>query len=159
MVNLTLYEQLLDEASKENIIVKEVPLRSNADGLYIDNKIALNKSTLSSSSEKACVLAEELGHHYKTYGHIIDLKNIDNIKQEKKARQFAYDKIVGISGIIESFKNSCRSIDEIADYLSVTPEFLNDAINYYKDKYGTKIITLGEYSISFVPNFIIYKQF
>lgn len=155
---MNLYEQLLDEAYEENIIVKEVPLQSKADGLYIDNRIAINKLTLSSSSEKACVLAEELGHHYKTYGNIIDLKNTSNMKQEKKARQFAYDKIVGLSGLIKAFENGCRNIDEIAEYLSVTTEFLSAAIDYYKAKYGTEYITLDNYAITFVPHLMILKN-
>ena len=33
-------------------------------------------------TEKACVLAEELGHHYTTVGDIIDQKESENRKQE-----------------------------------------------------------------------------
>lgn len=78
------YEKLLDEAVNKIILVREVSLKSKSDGLYKDNKIALNKNTLSTIAEKSCILAEELGHNYKTHGNIIDLSNIDNIKQEKK---------------------------------------------------------------------------
>lgn len=156
MINL--YEKLLDEAVDDSIIVKEVSLKSKSDGLYKDNKIALNKNTLSTIAEKSCILAEELGHHYKTYGNIIDLSNIDNIKQEKKARQFAYNKLVDVSGLVNAFKHGAKNIDETAEYLSVTTKFLCEAIDYYKEKYGTTPVTVDDCTIVFVPYLIIYRK-
>lgn len=53
-------------------------------GLYADNIIWINKY-LPTSVEKACILAEELGHHYTTAGDILDQNDIENCKQELKA--------------------------------------------------------------------------
>ena len=60
------YELLLDEASNNGLIVKEKPLK-NADGRIKGCKIAIRKN-LDTTAEKRCVLAEELGHYYTTYG-------------------------------------------------------------------------------------------
>lgn len=155
---LNIYEELLDEAVDNNILVKEVALKSKSDGLYKDGKIAINKNTLNTIAEKACILAEELGHHYKTYGNIIDLNNIDNMKQENKARNFAYDKLVGVSGIVKAYLKGCRNISEIADYLNVTELFLRDAIGYYSNKYGDRPVSYENYKIIFVPTLIIFKN-
>lgn len=35
--------------------------------------------------EKACVLAEELGHYYTSQGDILELDTVDAIKQEQRA--------------------------------------------------------------------------
>lgn len=158
MVELNFYEKLLVEAENENIIVKEKSFESSLDGLYFDNKIALNKNTLVRNCEKACVLAEELGHHYKTYGNIIDLNNIDNLKQERKARLYAYDKLVGINGLIEAYIAGCRSLYDTADYLNVTEEFLSDAIEEYTRKYGNQLISHEGYYIVFVPSLLVFKK-
>ena len=65
-----LYEDLLIEADMSNLIVKEKPLINN-DGLISGNRIAIRKN-IATTTEKACVLAEELGHHYTTTGNILD---------------------------------------------------------------------------------------
>ncbi len=148
------YEELQTEAYDNNILIKEVPLKSNSSGLYINNKIALNKNKLTTLSEKVCVLAEELGHHYTSYGDIIDLNNIENSKQEYKARLMAYNKLIGLKGIIDSFNAGCKTISEMAEYLVVTEKFLKEALECYKSKYGISA-TLDNYVIFFEPRFSI----
>ncbi|QYE99309.1 hypothetical protein [Paraclostridium sordellii] len=86
---MNIYEKLQQEAYENSIILKEVSLKSNSDGLYYDDKIAINKNRLTSNKEKDCILAEELSHHYTSYGNILDLDDISNCKQEYKAR-FCY---------------------------------------------------------------------
>lgn len=140
------YEKLLSEADDNNIIVREVSLISNSHGLYKNNRIALNKNTLNNMSEKACVLAEELGHHYTSYGNILDLNKVENSKQEYKARLMAYNKLIGLKGIIDSFNAGCKTITEMAEYLDVTEKFLNEALECYKSKYGFSA-TLDNYVI------------
>lgn len=152
------YESLLDESYNKGITVKEVPLKSNSDGLYVNNKIALNKNRLNTRPEKSCVLAEELGHHYTSVGNILDLNNLDNLKQEYQARLYSYNKLIGLMGIIKSFEAGCIDRYEIAEYLDVTEEFLEGALNCYKDKYGVSV-DIDNYTICFVPNILIYKRF
>ena len=65
---MTKYEALLDEANSKGLIVKEKPLQSS-DGRIKGNRIAIRKD-LKTSTEKACVLAEELGHYETTVRHI-----------------------------------------------------------------------------------------
>ena len=151
------YESLLDESYNEGIIVKEVPLKSNSYGLYIDNKIALNKNRLTTINEKSCILAEELGHHYTSVGNILDLNNLSNAKQEYQARLYGYNKLIGLIGIIKAFEAGCTTRHEIAEYLEVTEEFLEGALNCYKDKYGISV-NVDNYTICFVPNILIYKR-
>lgn len=152
------YECLLDESYNEGIIVKEVPLKSNSDGLYINNKIALNTNRLNTLTEKSCILAEELGHHYTSIGDILDLNNLNNLKQEYQARLYSYNKLIGLMGIVKSFESGCTNRHEIAEYLEVTEEFLEGALNCYKDKYGVSV-DIDNYTICFVPNILIYKRF
>ena len=59
------YEELLTESDSMNLIVKEKDIPGYG-GRICNNRIAIHKG-LSSQSEKACVLAEELGHYHTTY--------------------------------------------------------------------------------------------
>lgn len=151
---MNIYEELQQEAYENNIILKEVSLKSNSDGLYYDGKIALNKNNLTTCNEKACVLAEELAHHYTSYGDILNLDDISNSKQEYKARLFSYDKLIGLSGLIDAWKHHCRTKEEIADFLNVTVPFLNEAIQCYKNKYNPSV-QIDNYAVSFSPSLMI----
>ncbi|HBC2028632.1 TPA: hypothetical protein I9Z65_000137 [Clostridium perfringens] len=149
------YEELLREADKLGIIVKELDLKTRK-GRCCGNKIAINKKL--SIKEKAGVLAEELGHFHKTVGNISNQKELANRKQEIIARRWGYEKSVGIIGLINAFNNNCRDAYEIADFLGVTKEYLDEAIDYFRCRYGTRY-EIDEYIIYFIPNFGIYKSF
>ncbi len=150
------YEKLLEEAYSKNIIVKEINFESSCKGITKGNKIAISKQVIT-SSEKACILAEELAHNELTVGNIIDQKNnISNRKQEYKARLLAYNKMIGIKGIIDCFNYGCRNKYEIANHLNVTEEFLSEALDCYKKIYGIYKI-YREYIIYFDPLAIMRK--
>ena len=148
---MTRYESLLAESKRENITVHENfnLTGTRIQGLYCDGSVALSNE-LNTSAEKACVLAEELGHYYTTTGDILDQNNIENRKQEQKARTWAYNRLIGLMGIINSYKAGCRNSTEIAEYLNVTEEFLSEAIERYRSKYGT-YTTIDNYVIFFEP--------
>lgn len=52
--------------------------------------------------------------------------------------------------IIRAYEHGCQSRYDIADYLNLSEDFLQNAINYYKDKYGT-YVTYDNYIIYFEP--------
>ena len=142
------YEELLIEADNNNLTVKEKPLPVSK-GRIKGNRIAIRKDM--TETEKACVLAEELGHHYTAVGDIIDQSTVENRKQEMRSRIVAYNKLVGLRGIIDAYLHHCQSLSETAEYLGVTEEFLNDSLTYYTNKYGV-CTQVDNYVIFFQPN-------
>ena len=149
---MTTYEKLLQEAHENGLIVREKEL-SGSDGLIYKNRIAIS-DRLETSTEKACVLAEEIGHYNTAVGNIVDLQNIENLKQEQKGRLHGYNRMIGLRGIISAFNAGCQSRHEIAEFLEVTEEFLQEAIDCYRDKYGI-CTTIDNYVIYFIPNLAI----
>ena len=150
------YEELLIEADSNNLITKEKPLLANA-GRIKGNRIAIKKD-LPTQTEKACVLAEELGHFYTSTGNILDMSNTSNRKQELRARLWAYNKQIGLRGLIDCYKANCKSIHEMAEYLDVTEEFLLEAIECYRSKYGV-YAKLDNYLIGFIPTLYIIEEY
>lgn len=134
---MTGYEELLTDADKENIIVTDQFDLSGTrlKGLYCDGTIALNRD-MYIETKKACALAEELGHHYTTVGDIMDQTDIANRNQERRARIWAYHKLLSLNDLIDSYKCGCQNQFEIAEHLNVTEEFLIDCLTYHKEKYG-----------------------
>ena len=149
------YEFLLTEASDLGLIVKEKPLKYN-NGRIKGNKVAIRQD-IETTVQKTCVLAEELGHHCTSVGDILDQTAEQNRKQEFRARMWAYNELVGLMGIVRAFHHGCHSTYEVAEYLEVTEEFLNDALNAYKDKYGV-YTTVDNYIIYFIPGLTVFKK-
>ncbi len=139
-----------------NLIVKEKPLINN-DGLISGNRIAIRKN-IATTTEKACVLAEELGHHYTTAGNILDQQNVVNAKQELHARTWAYNECIGLIGIVKAFESGCKSLYEMADYLNVTEDFLKDALESFRRKYGI-YTEIDNYFIFFEPYISVMRKY
>lgn len=148
------YDALLDEANAEGISVKERPFKTY-DGRLKGKDIYLRKDM--NTTEKTCVLAEEMGHHYTTVGNILDMESIQNRKQERQARLHGYNRLIGLAGLIEAYEHGCQNRYEIAEFLEVTDEFLEDCIECYRDKYGI-YTTVDNYIIYFIPNLMVTEM-
>ena len=149
------YEALLVEADNEGLTVKEMPMKYN-NGRIKGNRIAIRKD-IDTSAEKTCVLAEELGHHHTSVGDILDMTDIGNRKQERQARMWGYNKLIGLSGLIRAFEAGCQDRFEVAEYLGVTDEYLCECLDTYRDKYGIGV-TVDDYYIMFIPHLAIGKM-
>lgn len=142
------YETLLDIVCNEGLIVKEKNLQAH-DGRIKGKRVAIREN-IKTDTEIACVLAEELGHHYTTTGNILDMTDVRNRKQEHHARLWAYDRMIGLMGIISAYKAHCTNIFEMAEHLEVSEAFLIEALETYKSKYG-ECTKLDNYVIYFEP--------
>ena len=149
------YEKLLAEAEHYNLCVREKPLKANKG--RIKGKRIATKKDISTVKEKACVLAEELGHYHTTVGNIVNLEVVNNRKQELRAREWAYNRMIGLIGITRAYEAGCRDKFEIAEFLQVTEIFLIDAIECYRRKYGM-CATIDNYIVYFEPHFGVAKM-
>lgn len=143
------YEDLLLESESLGVSVYEKTLSDRIKGLYSNNVVCINKK-IESSIEKACVLAEELGHYHTTSGNILDQTKLINRKKEKVARSWGYEKLVPLHKIIDAHKNHVTGRFEFAEFLGVTESFLESAIERYREKFGDTV-KYENYTICFNP--------
>lgn len=149
------YERLQEEACEDGIEVVDYIFESDRiKGLYCDGVAAIKKDM--DSTQKACVLAEELGHYYTTVGNILDMSVPVNRKQERQARLWAYNKQIGLQGLIRAYEAGCQNRYDVAEYLEVTNEFLTECIECYRQKYGVGT-TVDNYYIMFIPYLAVGK--
>ena len=148
------YEELLIESESQNLIVKEKNLPGYNGRIY-KNRIAISKNL--NMSEKKSVLAEELGHHHTSVGNILNMEDLSNRKQERQARLWGYNKLIGLTGIINAFESGCQSAYEAAEFLEVTVEYLQECIDCYRDKYGI-CTEIDNYIIYFIPNMAVMEK-
>lgn len=149
------YEELQIEYSCLNIKEMDLSTVDGLKGLYIDGNIAIQSGM--TSIESSCTLAEELGHHETSAGNILDMSDVRNKKQEHKARLWAYNKQIGLWGLMNAFQHGCHGRTEVAEYLGVTEEFLEEAIECYRGKYGC-CVDVDDYTIFFDPALAVMKK-
>lgn len=150
---MTTYTDLLIEADKQHLITKEKPLRANC-GRIKGNRIAIKHDL--DETEKKCTLAEELGHYHTTVGDIIDQSSDSNRKQELRARLWSYNKLIGLHGIISCYKTGCQTAYDMAEHLGVTEEFLQEALQCYRSKYGI-YTRFDNYVVYFEPTLSVLE--
>jgi hypothetical protein len=146
------YEQLLTAADQEGLLVKEQPLTEH-DGLICGSHIAIRKD-IETQAEKSCVLAEEIGHYRTSSGNILDQNKEESRKQEYRARLYGYNLKIGLTGLISAYEAGCGNLCEMAEYLDATEEYLKEAIDCYKSKYGL-CTSIDNYIIYFEPLAVI----
>lgn len=149
------YDLLMDMATSYGLQVVERNFKSEAKGLIKGNKIGIRKGML--SVEKVCALAEEIAHCLTTVGNILDQSNLSNRKQELRARQWAYQCLIPVEKIIAAHKARISGRYDLAEFLGVTEEFLQAAIDRYTSKYGIFLKVDERFTIQFDPLAVIEK--
>ncbi|MEY8296482.1 MAG: ImmA/IrrE family metallo-endopeptidase [Emergencia timonensis] len=115
------YETLLAEYDGTLTIAEEKMINL---GLYCDGYIWINSQQ--TTSKKACILAEEIGHDKTSVGNILDQSDLNNAKQEQKARVWAYNKLLSVDKVIEAASKGYTTTWDMSEYLDVDEEFLKD---------------------------------
>ncbi len=123
---MNLYEQLLAEYD-DDLIIREEPMISH--GLYCDGCVWINESL--PTAKKTSVLAEEIGHYMTSVGDILDQSDLNNAKQERRARAWAFNRVIPIERIIDAASKGYTQVYEMAEYLDVDEEFLREGLAYH----------------------------
>lgn len=66
------------------------------------------------------------------------------------ARSKAHDRLIGLERLIEAYEHGCGSRYEMAAFLDVTEEFLEEALERYRNRYGDGV-RCGKHMIKFEP--------
>ena len=152
---MTTYEMLLDEAYQLGLIVKEINLRTRK-GRCVGNRIAIDKK-IETAHEKACILREEIAHYLKTVGDISNQNIINNRKQENIARAEVIQNCCNPDMIINAVKNNLFHKYDIVDYLNITEELFDEAVEYYSRKIPQ--YTKDSITLYFNNQLYIFKEY
>ena len=150
------YEALLDEALEQGLtVIEKYPFRSpRIRGLLCDDTIALSDQ-IDTETERTVVLCEELTHAVHSAGDILE-----DPRQERRARERNFDRLIGLEGLVRAFLSGCREAWEFAEFLAVPQAFLDEAMSNYRERYGT-LTTLrtdrGLFALTFEPTLRVKK--
>lgn len=143
-------------AEENNIeIIEDILPVDHLKGIYSDNLIFLSVK-IDNEVERNCVLAEELGHFETSAGNILAQNKVVNIKQELKARRWAVDELIKVEDFIKAFDAGIRNRFELAEYLEVTEEFIELALDHFRKRHG-EFHNIGDYTIFLNPLGVMKK--
>lgn len=142
-------KELYNYIEEEDIELIEDDIPGRVKGLYFDNIIVLHKD-IETVTERHCILAEELGHYFTSSGIHLNQGSHETIKQEKRARHWAYKNMISVDDLIVASKKGIRNRFELADHLGVTEDFLEEALNHFISRYG-HYHKVGNYIVYFEP--------
>ena len=126
--------ELLHLIEKENIILDEELKIQKTSGIYINTPginptIGISKN-VSNDKEYYSILAEELGHHFKTIGNLIKqetsyIENVLKQKEELKAKLWASNFFISDEEFIQAILDCTNNIYTLAEKFNVTEEIIN----------------------------------
>lgn len=126
--------ELLHLIEKENIILDEELKIQKTSGIYINTHginptIGISKN-VSNDKEYYSILAEELGHHFKTIGNLIKqetsyIENVLKQKEELKAKLWASNFFISDEEFIQAILDCSNNIYTLAEKFNVTEEIIN----------------------------------
>lgn len=125
---------LYNAAEKSGIIIEKFELPLNKSISALSNGkcyIALDSSV--TGAEEKVRLAHELGHcetmsFYNIYSPL-DVRG----RHEVRAERWAIKKLIPQSAYFNALEEGYTEINSLAEYFNVTPEFMQKAVDYYRD--------------------------
>jgi hypothetical protein len=129
----------------------------------LPSTILLDYSLKNDNNKHLEVLAEELGHHFTSFGNSICVNTyfdkLNVLKCEYKADKWATDTLISDSEIINLINNGVVCVYEMAEILEVPFEVLIKKFTYLSKK--NQFLNLGNdryLLLTNLPNLIIYNQ-
>ena len=122
-------ENDVDIMSVDTDVTKSMSVMSDLDNCYI----GLNPLMIDTTAEEKVLLAHELGHcmtgaFYNQYSKL-DIRE----KHERRADKWAIKKLIPVDELKRAVKSGRESRYELAEYFNVTEDFMQKAMDYYRD--------------------------
>lgn len=138
----------------EKIILEEINI-PNTNGIYlklpnINPVIGIAKYIIYDTSLYRSTLAEELGHHFTTFGDLVNSKDITYVnKLEFKAKLWASNFLISDADFVQALDSCITNKFDLCDYFNVTEETLD---------YKLKSILSNEERYNSLRSYFICKE-
>lgn len=140
------FDEMLNIAEGMDVEVFTFHFTDSLRGLCVGQNIAITDEA-QSDTERKCILAEELGHYISNAGDITSEKHL---KEEKRGRRWGYEVLLPLSSLVTAARSGCQNLAEMAEYLEVTEDYLQETLMAYEEKYGL-YTEFENYAVFFSP--------
>lgn len=129
-------EAIYEIIKQENIIYEERNLEKlGSKGIYIkldgiNPLIAIDSSIVNNNTKYISILAEELGHHFTTYGNLLSpskcyMDKLIKDKKENLARKWAANYLISDEEFVQALLTCITNYFDMCEHFNVTYELLN----------------------------------
>ena len=142
------FEELENEASSLDIEVIDIDIPvtgMNAAYLNLSGVARIFLRNSGTVRERACWMAEELGHHHTGEKLVLRYRNVNDWRAEARARRWAHMRLLTPEAIYTAARNT-DDMYEIAEALDVSVEFLRESIDDFQSKgiWSSNFVSVGE---------------
>lgn len=134
---MTTYEWLYQQATDQGVhVIDDAPLPAPFRGLYTraGEQAVIWICPQMTEPQRTCVLAEEIGHHFTSYGDERTMGYWQISQQETRAIAKAIELLLPWDKLRRILLQNNWTRWELAEHLGVTEEFLRWALTYYQVK-------------------------
>lgn len=134
------HEELEDLVFQEGMELDEETLPANGPvkGLFLrhgeEDKGSILLDKTMPHPARTEVLAEEIGHSYYTVGNITMQRTVTERKLERKGREWGYRRLLPVRRLRKAYNEGCRLAWEVAQDCDLDAEYVEQAVDYYKQK-------------------------
>ena len=130
-----MYTEIEKKAEFYGATIVDFDFPSSIRYAYYNGVIAINKKIVD-DADRRCIIALGLGRHLMGNNNSIALsEEVSNVV----ALHWAVSNLMPFNALIEAKKLGLDSVNEVAEYLRVTPDFFETGIEFYKNTYGSRI--------------------
>jgi len=145
------FEELEEEASILGIEVMDIDIPIPEMNAAYMNLLGVERIFLRNSGtvrERACWIAEELGHHHTSQMQVLRYRCVEDWRAEARARRWAHMRLLTPDAITTAARNT-DDMYEIAEALDVSEEFLRESIDDFQSKgiWSSTFVSVGETDI------------
>jgi len=145
------FEEFENEASILDIEVIDIDIPvtgMNAAYLNLSGTARIFLRNRGTIRERACWIAEELGHHHTGQKQVLGYRSVDDWRAEARARRWAHMRLLTPDAICTAARNT-DDMFEIAEVLDVSEEFLRESIDDFQSKgiWSSTFVSVGEIDI------------
>jgi len=136
-----------------DILIDSLP--ENLSGYFYSNtehgvKTITLDATLSTLTERTCILAEEIEHYLTTPVDLFSAPKTLQQRFERIAKFNATKRLIPFEKLIKANEAAISNMYELAEYLDVTIDFLEQGIRLYREHFSN-VLQYHEYVIRFEP--------
>ncbi len=132
------FETLYKEALSLGISVDQKILckSTRLDGLYLcfDDEPIILINGHRPLAVQTIALAEELGHHYRSTGIIIEQSTVAQRKSEQAGRAWSYESLLPLQVLRDALYSGTCTLYELSDRFNLPEGFIREAITHYQRK-------------------------
>lgn len=133
-------EDLYVQAERLGHTVLWYPFCGTACMAIVDEEgcvIGIDPRQLRSRADERVKLAHELGHCET--GAFYSRTARDRARQEERANRWAIVRLLPLKSLRQALQEGDRTVSELAERFSVTEDFVQEAVAYYRDAQGLRL--------------------